>query len=74
MYNKNYMVITVNLFLNANRCKGYTVEAPQCGASNEYPQCIFSWRNKKNINPFVENWVGWVRQRCHVSSVTETSN
>ena len=24
----------------------------EIGASNEYPQHMFSWRNKKNINTF----------------------
>ena len=27
----------------------YSLEAPRRGASNEYPQHIFSWRNNKNI-------------------------
>ena len=27
----------------------YSLEAPHRGASNEYPQRMFSWRNKKNI-------------------------
>ena len=31
------------------RC-GYSLEAPQWCASTEYPQHMFSWRNKKNIN------------------------
>ena len=30
-------------------CCGYSLEAPRQGASNEYPQHMFSWRNKKNI-------------------------
>ena len=29
-----------------------SLEAPQRGASNEYPQHMFLWRNKKNINIF----------------------
>ena len=37
------------LFLNKNICCGYTLEAPRRGASNEYPQHMFSSRNKKNI-------------------------
>ena len=37
------------LFLNKNICCGYSLEAPQRGASNEYPQHMFSLRNKKNI-------------------------
>ena len=28
------------------------LEAPQQGASNEYPQHMFSWRNKKDISIF----------------------
>ena len=35
-----------------NICYGYSLEAPHRGTSNEYPQHIFSWRNKKNINTF----------------------
>ena len=27
----------------------YSLEAPWQGASNEYPQHMFLWRNKKNI-------------------------
>ena len=37
------------LFLHENICCGYSLEAPWRGASNEYPQHMFSWRNKKNI-------------------------
>ena len=37
------------LFLHENICCGYSLEAPRRGASNEYPQHMFSWRNKKNI-------------------------
>ena len=29
-------------------CYEYSLEAPQRGTSNKYPQNIFSWRNKKN--------------------------
>ena len=34
------------------RC-GYSLEAPLRGASNEYPQHTFSWRNKKIIITFL---------------------
>ena len=37
------------LFLNKNICCGYSLEAPWRGASNEYPQHVYSSRNKKNI-------------------------
>ena len=33
-------------FHNENICCGYTLEVPKQGASNEYPQHIFSCRNK----------------------------
>ena len=42
------MLISI-LFLNKNICCGYSLEAPRWGASNEYPQHMFSLRNKKNI-------------------------
>ena len=41
------------LFLHKNIHYGYSLEAPHRGASNEYPQCMFSWKNKKNINTFL---------------------
>ena len=37
------------LFLDENICCGHSLEAPRRGASNEYPQHMFSSRNKKNI-------------------------
>ena len=40
------------LFLHKNRFCGYSLELPRWGNSNEYPQHMFSWRNKKNINTF----------------------
>ena len=42
-------VLIFFLFLHENICCGYSLEVPQWGTSNEYPQHIFSWRNKKNI-------------------------
>ena len=51
------------LFLHKNICCGYSLEVPQRGTSNEYPQHTFSWRNKKNINtvlsenaPYLDVW------------------
>ena len=41
--------IIVFLFLNENIYCGYSSEVPRWGASNEYPQHMFSSRNKKNI-------------------------
>ena len=39
------------LFLNKknNICCGYSLEVPWWDASNECSQCMFSWRNQKNI-------------------------
>ena len=41
-----------SLFLHENVCCGYSLEAPWQGASNDYPQHIFLWRNKKTITIF----------------------
>ena len=41
------------LFLISNVCCRYTLEAPQRGTSNKYPQYMFLWRNKEN-NVLVE--------------------
>ena len=35
------------LFLDENLCYGYSLEAPRQGTANEYPQNMFSSRNKK---------------------------
>ena len=35
--------------LHENICCGYSLEVPQRGTSNEYPQHMFSWINKKKI-------------------------
>ena len=45
----NQKVSIFFLFLNENICYGYSLEAPHRGTSNEYPQHMFSLRNKKNI-------------------------
>ena len=37
--------LIVYLFLHEYLCCGYSLEAPRRGASNEYPQHTFSWRN-----------------------------
>ena len=37
------------LFLDGNISCGYSLDVPQCGGCNEYPQPMFSSRNKKNI-------------------------
>ena len=45
----NQKVSIFSLFLDENICCGYSLEGPRRGTSNEYPQCMFSSRNKKNI-------------------------
>ena len=48
------------LFHHENICCGYSLEAPRRGASNEYPQHMFSWRNKKKsmwIPPLICSYV-----------------
>ena len=40
------------LFLLENICCGYSLEVPRRGASNEYPQQMILWRNKKDISIF----------------------
>ena len=40
------------IFLFFHEIRGYSLEASQQGISNEYPQYMFSWRNKKNISTF----------------------
>ena len=42
------------LILHENICCGCSLEAPQRGASNEYSQHMFSWRNKKGLFVCVE--------------------
>ena len=49
---KNGYQVNIFLFLHENKCLGYSLEAPQCGTSNEYPQHMFLWRNKENISTF----------------------
>ena len=41
--------IDIFLFLDKSVCSGYSLEASLRGASNEYPQHIFSWRKRKTI-------------------------
>ena len=53
-------VLIFFLFLHENICCRYSLEAPQKGASNEYPQHMYSWRNMKKYNldipSYLEVW------------------
>ena len=52
------------LFLHASICCGYSLEAPQQGASNEYPQLQFSLRNKKKYLPDTNSYLDlWPMKR-----------
>ena len=42
--------VNVLLISPQNHMLWYSLEAPHLGTFNEYPQHMFSWRNKKNIN------------------------
>ena len=53
------------LFLHKNIGCGYSLEVPRRGTSNEYPQPMFSRRNKKNI------YLNIPLICCHVSSYSE---
>ena len=46
------MIFLIFLFLHKNICCGYSLEVPQRGTSNEYPQHMFLWSNKEKINTF----------------------
>ena len=46
-------MLAVLLFLHEKKHCGYSIEAPCQGASNEYTQHMFLWRNKKNIRIFL---------------------
>ena len=59
-------VLIFYLFLHKNICCGYSLEAPHRGAFNEYPQYMFSWRNKKKY--YVDTPLVW---SYDVSSVSD---
>ena len=46
------MSTTPYVLMEKNVCCGFSLEMPYCSTSNEYPQCMFWWRNKKNTNVF----------------------
>ena len=50
------------LWVLINRRCGYSLEMPHRGTSNEYPQHMFSMKNKKNVNfraskSWLEKWI-----------------
>ena len=52
---KDVWAIKVRLYLHENICSGYSLEVPWHGASNEYLQHMFLWRNKRNRSKFCWN-------------------
>ena len=50
------------LISRKNICCGYSLEVPQRGASNEYPQHMFLSRSKKNIDTF------WLKKKHLIKS------
>ena len=48
-------------YFSMKTCCGKSLEVPQWGTSNEYPQYMFSWRIKKNVNTF------WLKKRAILS-------
>ena len=66
--------IIVFLFLNENIYCGYSSEVPRWGASNEYPQHMFSSRNKKNIIQITLAYVAiWLKQVTRIVSFVNPS-
>ena len=56
------------LFFNKNICCGYSLEAPQRGASYEYPQHMFSWSIKKKISTLR------LKKKCLISNYGEAQD
>ena len=56
------------LFLHKNICCGYSLEMPQWGISNEYPQQTFLWRKEKyqhfsdDTLPYRPRWLSWMHR------------
>ena len=44
----------------------YSMVVPRQGVSNEFPQHMFTWRNKKNISSF------WLKKVPHVELILES--
>ena len=64
---KVFQVLFFSYFSMKNLCCGYSLEGPQWGASIEYLQHMFLWRNKKNINSF------WLKKKCLIWSYEDIS-
>ena len=69
---KEYQVNIFFLFLHENICFGFSLEVPQRGTSNEYPQHVFV-KNEKNINSFWLIKVPYLEVRI-ISDMTGVKN
>ena len=48
-YKRSVQINIIFLFLHEHICFGYALDAPRQGTSNEDPNHIFKWRNKKKM-------------------------
>ena len=51
---------------------GFTLEPPQRGGSNEYPQSMFSSKNKKNMYTRVNPTFFYIKVGCNGVFITRT--
>ena len=56
-------MIDILLIFAQNINCGYTLEPPQEGGSNEYPQSVFWSKNKKKCIPFIPQF-RYIKVRC----------
>ena len=70
---KRSNLTTVFLFLHENIYCGYSLEAPYQGAFNEYPQHMFLWGNKENINIFVHRKNAFLEISVHSTTINLTT-
>ena len=52
-----WIALIVFLFLHKNICSEYSLEAPQWGASNEYPQHVFVEKYKPDTQSCLDLWI-----------------
>ena len=57
VFNKKLLIFF--LFLHENICCGYSLEASWRGASNEFHNITFSWRNKKKYPKIIAKFSSW---------------
>ena len=72
--NDNFQMKIFDIFLifAQNRDCGYTLEPPQRGGSNEYPQSMFWSKNKKNMYTRVNPTFFYIKVGCKGVFITRT--